>query len=103
MLENAHLSRASRNYPARSPARGRGKSRSLFVATPPLRFVLPVPQLVKTWRHDHTCGGHGNTREEVDHIVVPKVDRRGDEAGHERSQEIEEFSLVTVSEIERHE
>jgi len=32
MLKNAHLLR----YPARSPTRGRGKSRSLFVATPPL-------------------------------------------------------------------
>jgi len=34
MLKNAHLLR----YPARSPTRGRGKSRSLFVATPP--FVV---------------------------------------------------------------
>jgi hypothetical protein len=32
MLKKAHLLR----YPARSPTRGRGKSRSLFVATPPL-------------------------------------------------------------------
>jgi len=36
MLKNAYLLRS----PARSPTRGRGKSRSLFVATPPSSFVV---------------------------------------------------------------
>jgi hypothetical protein len=34
MLKNARLSRVSRDYPVASPSRRRGKSRSLFVATP---------------------------------------------------------------------
>jgi len=37
--KNAHLSRASRDYPARSPSHGRAKSCFLFVATAPL--ILP--------------------------------------------------------------
>jgi hypothetical protein len=42
LLKNAHLLR----YPARSLSRGRGKSRSLFVAMPPLILqdeVYPEP------------------------------------------------------------